>query len=480
MKRKLLISGLITLLSISTFTGCVNDSSSQNISSSSTLMSEEAKLDNMLANLRKGVQFKGVLDQEVSYLDSYQGTPTGKKALNEYQVEINYSSKNENGYSALVNRYDATLEEDIEIINTTVFEGEDGYAYYYGLNYDNSIIKYPLLDKNGMEHMNFAYYYLNPFNYLMGKDFIKVESKENTYTLNNGKAAFFASNVLGDIDPAFFGVIENIEFKIENYELKGITVEPAIAYDSQTDYETWETIFYSLDQTIILEAKNIGTNEIKKPTPRETKDEHKALQDALNKFSSKNFKANLHIENLRDGEANGEYDIAYYYDGKNLYFTTDDNGKPSQGDILLYQYEGEEYLSPLAYDLDEDEFTAEAAKSLASMNNVFKYNDITPLISEVKAEIFDYDKFRKNYRCCDELVSFIASRAFVPLLNPIAQQLNGGCSSFVVKLTADGNIDYINFQTQTASFYNDISKCKLTFENVGTTTLPDYVYAEEK
>ena len=182
MKRKLLISGLITLLSISTFTGCVNNSSSQNISSSSTLMSEEAKLDNMLANLRKGVQFKGVLDQEVSYLDSYQGTPTGKKALNEYQVEINYSSKDENGYSAFVNRYDATLEEDIEIINTTVFEGEDGYAYYYGLNYDNSIIKYPLLDKNGMEHMNFAYYYLNPFNYLMGKDFIKVENKENTYT----------------------------------------------------------------------------------------------------------------------------------------------------------------------------------------------------------------------------------------------------------------------------------------------------------
>ena len=130
--------------------------------------------------------------------------------------------------------------------------------------------------------------------------------------------------------------------------------------------------------------------------------------------------------------------------------------------------------------LDEDEFTAEAAKSLASMNNVFKYNDITPLISEVKAEIFDYDKFRKNYRCCDELVSIIASRAFVPLLNPIAQQLNGGCSSFVVKLTADGNIDYITFQTQTASFYNDISKCKLTFDNVGTTTLPDYVYAEEK
>ena len=122
MKRKLLISGLITLLSISTFTGCVNNSSSQNISSSSTLMSEEAKLDNMLANLRKGVQFKGVLDQEVSYLDSYQGTPTGKKALNEYLVEINYSSKDENGYSAFVNRYDTTLEEDIEIINA-VFNG---------------------------------------------------------------------------------------------------------------------------------------------------------------------------------------------------------------------------------------------------------------------------------------------------------------------------------------------------------------------
>ena len=316
--------------------------------------------------------------------------------------------------------------------------------------------------------------------YEAGKDFIKVSELNNIYTLNRGKAAFFASNVLGDIDPAFFGVIERIEFEIENYELKSITVIPAVAYDSQTDYETWETIFYSIEQEVSLEINNVGTNVVSKPSPKETIDEHKALQEAFDKFSSKNFTANLHIESLRDGESNGEYDIVYYYDGKNLFFTSNDNGKPKQGDILLYQYEGDEYLSPLAYDIELDEFTAEAAKSLASMNNVFKYNDITPLISEVKAEIFNYDKFRKNYRCCDELLSIIASRAFVPLLNPIAKQLNGSCSSFVIKLTADNNIDYINLQTQTTSFYNDISKCKLTFDNVGTTTLPDYIYVEEK
>ena len=50
----------------------------------------------------------------------------------------------------------------------------------------------------------------------------------------------------------------------------------------------------------------------------------------------------------------------------------------------------------------------------------------------------------------------------------------------IVKLTADGNIDYISFTTQSNSFYNDVSKGRLTFEDIGTTSLPSYVYAEEK
>ena len=219
MKKNLIISSLVALLSISTIAGCGNNNGNTS-SSSSVSISEEDKFDKMLENLRKGVKFIGTLNQQVAFLDSNMGVPTGKKIENDLHVELNYSSKDENGYSAYVTRYDEVEEEDVEIINTSVFEGEDGYAYYYGLSYDNTIAKYPMLDKNGMEHMNFAYYYLNPFNYLMKEDFIKVEDKENTYTLNKGKANFIASNILGDIDPAFFGVIELIEFKIEDYELK--------------------------------------------------------------------------------------------------------------------------------------------------------------------------------------------------------------------------------------------------------------------
>ena len=485
MKKNLFISSLVALLSISTIVGCNNTtstSSSNQITSSSsnTLLTEEAKLDNMLAKLRKGVQFKGILDQEVVYLNSYQGTPTGKTGLNSFDVELNYSSKDVNSYSAFVSYVDEIENVSVDIINTTCFEGEDGYAYYYGLNYDNTIVSYPVLDKTGVEHMNFAYYYLNPFNYILGKDFIKVEGKEDTYTLNKGKAAFFASNVLGDVDPAFFGVINEIEFVIKDYELKSIKVIPDIAYDSQTDYETWETIYYYLDQVALFEVKNAGTNEVKKPDTRKTIAEHAALQSAFDKFSSKNFTARLHIENTRDGEANGTVDTTYYYDGTNLYFTTFDNDKANKGDILFYQYEGEEFLSILSYDLDEDEFTKKAAGSLSSMDNTFKYNDIAPKISEVKAEIFDYDKNRKNYRVCDELVATIGAFAFVPPINSSAQYLNGLCTSFVVKLTADGEIDYISFTTQSNSFYNDVSKGRLTFEDIGTTSLPNYVYAEEK
>ena len=69
--------------------------------------------------------------------------------------------------------------------------------------------------------------------------------------------------------------------------------------------------------------------------------------------------------------------------------------------------------------------------------------------------------------------------AFVPLLNPVISELNGSCTSFVVKLTAEGDIDYISFTTQTITTYNIITKGRLTFENIGSTNLPEYVYVEE-
>ena len=399
MKKKLFISSLVALLSISTIVGCNNTSSvtsSNQITSSNVENVSEFEL--MLKNLRKGVQLKGALNQKVTYLDGYIGVPTGKVKNNVFEVELNFESNGENAYSASAYYYDETAEDDVYVIDTEVFEGEDGYAYYYGLNYDNTIVRYPMLDRTGYEHANFAYYYANPFNYFIEEDFIKVESKENTYTLNNGKAAFFASNVLGDLDPAFFGVIKDIEFVIENYELKTIKVVPDIAYDSQTDYETWETVYYKLDQEITFEVKNAGTNKVNKPSPRETKEDHAALQNALNKFSSKNFTANLELNYTRDGENDGSTNVTYYYDGKNMLFSTLNEGARVPTDILLYQFEGNDYLTPLGRDLDKDEFTKEAASSLASMDGVFKYDDITPKISEVKAEIFDYDKLRKNYR----------------------------------------------------------------------------------
>ena len=479
MKKSLFISSLIALLAMSTFTGCENTSSSSSNQITSSNLTEQDKFENMLKNLRKGVQFVGTLNQEVKYLDSFGGAPTGKVTENQFDVELSYESNEENGYSALAHYFDVNQDEEVYLLDTTVFEGEDGYAYYYALNYDNTIVRYPMLDRTGYEHANFAYYYANPFSYFLAEDFIKVENKENTYTLNNGKAAFFASNVLGDLDPAFFGVIKNIEFVIENYELKTINVVPDIAYDSQTDYETWNTIFFSIEQVATFEVKKAGTNKVSKPAPRETKEEHAALKSALDKFSSKNFTANLELEYTKDGETNGGATITYYFDGKNMLFSTLNEGEKVPTDVLLYQYAGNEYLTPLGRDLDKDEFTKEAAGNLASMDGVLTYNDVTPKVSEVKAEIFNYDKLRKNYRVCDELVSTIGSVACVPLLNPAISSLNGSCTSFVIKLTADENIDYITFTTQTISTYNVITKGKLTFENIGTTVLPEYVYVEE-
>ena len=122
MKKNLIISSLVALLSISTIAGCGNNNVNTSSSSSSVSISEEDKFDKMLENLRKGVKFIGTLNQQVAFLDSDMGVPTGKKVENDLHVELNYSSKDENGYSAYVTRYDEVEEEDVEIINTSVFE----------------------------------------------------------------------------------------------------------------------------------------------------------------------------------------------------------------------------------------------------------------------------------------------------------------------------------------------------------------------
>lgn len=72
MRKSILISSLVMLLALPTFSGCKSkESSSNQITSSSNneVLSKYARLEKMLENLRKSVKLSGKVEQEVTFFN---------------------------------------------------------------------------------------------------------------------------------------------------------------------------------------------------------------------------------------------------------------------------------------------------------------------------------------------------------------------------------------------------------------------------
>ena len=455
MKKKLIISSLIGLLSISSFVGCdSNVSSSSQITSSpdNSLTTEKGRINDMIESLRKGIAFEGEIIQKRHILDGYFGNKTGNVEVVEFEAEYIFEMSNENGYSSIV-----TMDEGYGkelIINNQVFEGTDGYAYFYDLEYDNTIGKYPIMDIQTGAKVNFGYYCLNPFDYLLVEDFIRVS--ENTYTLNKGKAAFFAANIFGQVDPAFNRVIDSCEFVLEGSTLKSFKFLPQETHAQYTDYEELKAVYYFAENIATFEVTKIGAQAIvPKPQPKEVKPEHEALQNAFSKFAAKNFTTYLYIDYVDEyGDKLGENHLYYYYDGEALYFSaTEDQSEPDSTNDM--------YLKP-------------NANGLISIDGVqVTYDQLVPKISEVSAAIFNYDSKKDVYSICDELVGYIGYIALVPPISTITLMLDGYTTYFDIVLDAEGNLDYIDFgYVYEYTFSVEIATARLDFYDIGTTKIP--------
>ena len=480
--KKIINKSLVALMTLLTVVGCGDNSNSSSNSSgsSSVVLTENQKLEKMVNDARKGVKFVGTVHQTSNILDGDHGTPTGEVMENVYNSSFTYQSGKENAFSSYVYSKEEDGTETV-YFNNKVFQGEDGYAYYYELNYDNTVTAFPFYDYG--EKVNFAYYCLNPFSYFEAEDFIKVKDKDNTYTLSRENASLFSSNVFGDIDTAFFGVVKSIEFVLDGSKLKSFTLIPEDNYGMQIDFSTGGEIYYFLEQVATFNVEDVGYAMVAKPKVREVTEnrtELDALQAAFSKYAGKNYTANMKIEYT--GDRAGETSFAtYYYTGEHLYYSRqEDQSKPNaENDILLYD-NGGDYLVPYGYSdalsgtratFTQDD--ASSFKGFSTSYTKYTYDDVNPEISKVSADLFDYNKTFKNYSVCDDIVSNFAHKAIVPQLNVLSGYLDGYGNSFKIKLTSSGDIDYISFSVSYSDYFESISaNIRLTFTNVGTTVLP--------
>lgn len=478
MKKNYLLMALIGTLTLS---GCQffgNTSSSSN--SSSTSQNEPTPFALMLNKLKQGVQFKGEVNQKVYYLDNYKGTKTGEEATNNYNVSFTYQSKDENGYAGYVSTKLPTGDEYV-YINNQAFEGKDGFAYYYDVNYDNELKAFPHYEKNGKDIKNFAHYYINPFHYLYEEDFVKVN--DNTYYLVKEKANYFASSILGDIDMAFFEINKTCEFTIENNSIKSIKVVPIDAYGSSIDYETWENVFYLLEQSAILTVEKAGDDVIiEKPTPNVVPNEHKdeiaLLQTAFEKFKDNNYTMKVEAEFLDQQGNSTTEDSIYYFTGEEVYLTYNVNGETPSSEKDVYFYNNGKELIPSGYSAEESSndsyaFTKDVLPKFLALNESYQYNEIAPVISDVNADIFTYNSRYNYYSVNEYMLNYIGSLAFIPKISTF-NLMSADCGTKMnVRINNDNEISYIdfNYNYNDGFFYED-GKIRITFENVGTTILP--------
>jgi hypothetical protein len=211
------------------------------------------------------------------------------------------------------------------------------------------------------------------------------------------------------------------------------------------------------DYEATFDVKDIGSAKVEKAKPREVKPEHAALQAAFDAFACNNYTINMYIlfTNQEDEEL-GENFFWYYYDGDELYISFD-----------YFQNEpnltGGDYFKP----------------NQNGMYNVggqmVTYKQLMPVLTDVKAELFDYNPDTDTYKVCKEMVSYIGSIALVPPISTIGVELSLDITdNFEIKLGNDGNIEYIDFSYEYEQvLYTEFANARMTFSNIGTTVIPN-------
>ena len=451
MRKKLFTILTISLLSLS-IVGCNDNNNASN-----------DRIETILNSLYKGVHLIGSINEEATFLTGYNGTITDEKASTKYDIDYTYENREVTGLERKVYAYEAD-ESRYEWANDLLVEGEDGYAYYNELSYDNTIVNVAASNGSGLD-VNYGYFCDNPFRYLNSSDFEKID--DNTYELERKKASHFASKLFSPIDDVFDEVIKKATFTFDKDILTKIEIEPV----QIEAYDTFgiDNRYYLLDTKVELNVSDIGTASIKRLETKPHKDEHNALNEAFDKIQD-NYTLNIAYDFKLDNVEQETIYYQFYYTKDGLFWKCDNLSDPTEADLLI-KYNEDGTTTPYAYDVASQSFTTSAAQSnYGSLFNAPKELYI-PLVKEVAAEVFNYNSENQEYHICDELKTFIGIECFIPSCVAI-RELNGYGTDCVVKLDNNSLSEVAISYYRRDSFSDETGTFTLTYSNVGTTVLP--------
>lgn len=452
----LLSSALMTL---GTLSGCGNSSTTDSV------------VESMIDGLRNG--FK--LESDVSLT----AVPYDEVYDNVYQTyHANYIFQNDD--EMVATRQQIVVEEEdgtsYVAMNDLLKQGEDGSGYFLDLTYENEIIETQAIDDKGAV-ANFGLYYGNPFAYITEDDFTKID--DSKYSLSKEKASFISSRLFGALDDIFYALIEETTFHIENGKLTKINLKPFdVDTQIQMGYENVECI---IDANVDMRISEIGTAKVDAPTKKVAKAEHAPLASALSAVN-RNYtlivKEEIESTSLLTGAYSSDsYESHFYFADDYLfwrpgYLADYPEYDPAVDAVVKFNSDN----SVTGYGLDEATNTWTTAALFAnglSAVNSNKVTDFVPVVSEIAAEVFNYDAENDIYTIVPELVAYIGVDCFIPLITAAqTKELWGNGTDCSIKLE-NGAIKEIVINYYFNNQFNEISGTfTLEYSNIGTTTLP--------
>ena len=425
------------------------------------------EINSMLKDLRKGFKVTGTITQTAHWLDSAYGNPTGETDQNVYNITYHYQNTDIVGVTQNVTYYDVLNEMSVTMLDDTFIKGNDGFAYFYELGYENKLEAVAAVDSLG-NSVNYAYYFDNPFSHIISSDFTHKEG--NVYELDKSKAFYLSYILFNQIDTIFYEVCKSAEFTIENGTLKSARIEPIQIQDYATVGQ--QNRYYRLETLVEIEFSEAGKATIQTPELRESESFHTPLRNALTSID-KNYTLKATWNSNDYGEQTVTIVHTFYYADNDIYWQVGEHSSVDPiNDVILRVDPNSNAITPWGYDDIYGNWSAAAGISNGYSQLVgAPVSDFRPVISDVAAEIFDFNGQTRIYSAADIILPYIAAECFVP---PIiaTTELNGYTTQCDIILE-NNSLKTINI----AYSYNNgwdvyAGNYILEFSNIGSTTLP--------
>lgn len=393
-----------------------------------------------------------------------------------FENSYNYSINSISGDNARIKEdlsYTKNGETSVQSINFV--KDSDGFVATEALNYRNEVIT--KVYKQNSSKVIYDNEYRNPFALLSNSDLNYVE--EGKYRIDDKKTSLFAYYLLG-IDYK----LENAYLTFNNEKIDKILLNSGV-YDGATkDANTGNYIKIKYSYSTEIFVSDIGSTVIKGLTKQASRNAEKEaiLKSALSELSG-NYTITMN-EHDRDEKPNTEYDSIWYFNGTDKVYHRQSASSEVRNFDLYYKVDktiaDDDKLR--YFDFNEETSKWEYVKPTYSQSyNVDPktYDYFILKCLDIAPELFKYDSENNKFVCDNTYVLGYMGNYLLPGSYAISYFTNGEGDKAEIFLNSSNKIKkivvgYTYTDTQGYEIPRDMD---MTFSNIGTTEIPEYVEA---